>query len=165
MVLLVFGRDFITSPSNIGGLGEGTSAGQSATESSRVDGKVRVTSKELDVLAEVADNRDERRKGLSKFDELPINEGMLFVFEESSKYTFWMKGVKFPIDIIWISELPTGEKKIVYIVQNAAVELDKDDNELTRYNPISEAKYVLEINAGLASLKNLQIGDQVNFEL
>ena len=86
---------------------------------------------------------------------------MIFVFDKSASYIFWMKNVEFAIDIIWINDA----KKIVDIAQNVPPEPDKGEKKLTRYKPKSDAKYVLEINAGLSSLHNLQIGDQVSFEL
>lgn len=160
VALLVFGRGF-TTPGLIGLPGEGTPTAQDSTSSARIAGKVRVSSGELNVLAEVAGSSNERKKGLSKRDELPIGEGMIFVFDKSDKYAIWMKDMKFVIDIIWIDK----DKKIVDVVANAVPEPGRDDDELTIYRPKAEALYILEINAGLASLNNLQIGDQVNFEL
>ena len=69
--------------------------------------------------------------------------------------------MKFPIDIIWISE----DKKIVDIAQSAAVEPGKKDKDLKIYRPEADSLYVLEINANLANLHNLQVGDDVFFEL
>ena len=67
--------------------------------------------------------------------------------------------MKFAIDIIWIDE----NKKIVDIATNVPPEPGKKDRELTIYRPGTDAKYILEINAGLSSLNNFQIGDQVEF--
>lgn len=160
-VLLVFGKGFVTSPSSIGTLQEGTPSGQTATPSARNDGKIAISSGQLSVFARVADESDERKKGLSKMDGLPISEGMLFVFDKSDKYAIWMKDMKFAIDIIWIGQ----DKRIVDIAHNVPPEPGKDEDELAIYRPKTEALYILEINAGLASLNNLQIGEQVNFEL
>ncbi len=46
----------------------------------------------------------ERIKGLSGRDKLGTNEGMLFVFKDPGIYPFWMKNMKFPIDIIYINK-------------------------------------------------------------
>ena len=86
---------------------------------------------------------------------------MLFVFENKGPYGFWMKDMKFAIDIIWIDE----NKNILDIVANTAPQPGKKDKELTVYKPRDDALYVLEFNAGLANLNNLQIGDKVSFEL
>ena len=42
--------------------------------------------------------------GLSGYAGLPEDAGMLFVFPEPIQPTFWMKGMLFAIDIIWIRD-------------------------------------------------------------
>lgn len=120
-----------------------------------------VSIKGLKIDADIAKSADERKKGLSGRDGLEISRGMLFVFDSSSDWAIWMKNMKFPIDIIWVDE----NKKIVYIVQSALPEPGKKDSQLTVYKPSGNAKYVIEINAGIASANSLQVGDSVNFEL
>jgi len=120
-----------------------------------------VSVKTLKVESALALSADDRRKGLSGRESLEISRGMLFVFDTAGNYPIWMKGMKFPIDIIWVDE----NKKIVYIVQSALPEPGKKDAQLTVYRPSANAKYVLEINAGLVNANNLQVGDSVNFEL
>lgn len=132
-----------------------------ATSQARKKGVVDIILRELKIEAEVANSLTLRKKGLAGRDSLEINKGVLFVFEKSSNYAFWMKDVKFSIDIIWIDE----SKKIVYISESAYPEYGKKDFELTRYRTPSPAKYVLEINAGLSKLHGLQSGDLVNFSL
>jgi Uncharacterized ACR, COG1430 len=53
------------------------------------------------MTADLALTSEQREKSLSVKDKLKENEAMLFVFEESAKHSFWMKDMKFPIDIIW----------------------------------------------------------------
>lgn len=127
----------------------------------RQKGFVEVGIKTLNVKAKLASKPNDRKKGLSNLDSLPFSEGMLFVFETKGPYAIWMKDMKFAIDIIWISE----DKKIVGIAASVAPEPGKKDRELTIYKPSADAKYVLEINAGLTTLHGLTIGDQANFEL
>ena len=55
-----------------------------------------------------------RLKGLSIKNTLNESEGMLFPFDTPGEYSFWMKDMKFPIDIIWID----SNYKIVYIEKN-----------------------------------------------
>jgi uncharacterized membrane protein (UPF0127 family) len=106
------------------------------------------------LMVEIANNNKERRQGLSGRSSLPQNEGMLFVFEPNGKPTFWMKDMKFPIDIIWINE----EGKIVGIQKNVQPESDTPDNDLARYNPPEPVKYVLEVNAGFADTNGIEEG-------
>ena len=159
-ILVIFGRGFTST--QFAGISPRPESTKSAAKQK---GVAEVTIGSLKISAEVANTTDERKKGLSDRDELPINAAMLFVFDKSGSYGIWMKDMRFPIDIIWIDDLPAGEKKIVDIAENAVPEPDKNDEELKRYQPRSEAKYILEVNAGLSKLHNLQIGDTVTFEL
>ena len=147
--------------------GRGFSTGQfitpTATDSAQTQNRenVQVTIKDLVIRAKIADEPKEQQSGLSDFSSLALDEGMIFVFDQSKRHTFWMKDMDFAIDIIWIDEA----KKIVDIAPNVPPEPNNNEKELTRYRPKSDAKYVLEINAGISALHNLQTGDQVAFEL
>src|SRR3990167_7225929 len=144
VVFIIFGRGFST----------GQFITPSATGSAETQKKenTQVTVKDLAIKAKIADEPKEQQTGLADYSSLALDEGMLFVFDQSKRHTFWMKDMKFAIDIIWID----NQKKIVDVARNVPVELDKSDKELTKYSPKSEAKYVLEINAGLSSLNDLQ---------
>ena len=105
----------------------------------------------------LADTEEKQERGLAVFDQLGENEGMLFVFDETGKYSFWMKDMKFAIDIIWIGE----NKEIIYIKKNATPESYPESFEPE--NPTRDTKYVLEIPAGFSEKNNLKIGDMVEF--
>src|SRR3989338_7198368 len=51
---------------------------------------------------EIADTIQSHGRGLSGRAGLGADEGMYFVFPFRARYGFWMKGMKFPIDIVWI---------------------------------------------------------------
>lgn len=153
VVLLVFGQGF--SSASFVGL---KPAGQISSQNKSL---TTVAIGSLNVNVKVVISASERKKGLSGHDSLPINSGMLFVFDKSAKWGIWMKDMKFPIDIIWIGQ----DKRIVDIAANALPEPGKKDAELTVYRPQNDSKYILEINAGLANLNNLKVGDTVGFEL
>jgi uncharacterized membrane protein (UPF0127 family) len=99
-------------------------------------------------------------RGLGGRQSLPDDRGMLFVFPEPGLHGFWMKDMLIPIDIIWIS----AENRVVD-VQTAQPEPGVPDPQLKRYNPSGEAKYVLEVRAGLAAEKGVQVGDAAQIEL
>src|SRR3989344_3587537 len=61
----------------------------------------------------------EQQQGLSGRDGLKDDEGMLFVFANSGEHLFWMKDMKFPIDIIWLND----NREVIYIKKNARPEL------------------------------------------
>lgn len=105
----------------------------------------------------VARTTKEKEVGLSEKTSLPEDFGMLFVFEKPGFYSFWMKNMKFGIDIIYINK---GE--VVTIYKNLVPE--KSNKEALLYNPEEPADMVLEINAGLSQKYNLKKGDRVKIE-
>src|SRR3989344_1246587 len=62
----------------------------------------------------IAKSDQEKQIGLSKTQKISENQGMLFVFDTPSYYSFWMKDMKFPIDIIYID----GDE-VVTVIDNA----------------------------------------------
>ncbi|MDD5606124.1 MAG: DUF192 domain-containing protein [Patescibacteria group bacterium] len=103
----------------------------------------------------VADNPVERIQGLSGLTGLEEDEGMLFIFDETGKHGIWMKNMNFAIDILWLDE--TG--RVVHVVNQAPV--SQDDLDLLVYQNDEPAKYVLEVPAGVAEAKDLEVGAQV----
>lgn len=111
---------------------------------------------------EVVSDSWSRAKGLSGRDNLPTNKGMLFIFDESAQHSFWMKGMKFPLDIVWINN-----NRVVDITYNAQpLSLIPPPSSLTAMilQPAQPAKMILEINAGSATRAGLKIGNQVRFK-
>jgi uncharacterized membrane protein (UPF0127 family) len=106
------------------------------------------------INAQAAKTEAEREQGLSGKACLGTNQGMLFVFDKPAGYSFWMKDMKFSIDILWIGE----DKKIVYEKDNLSP--DTYPNSFTNPTP---AKYVLEIAAGQADRLGLQPGTQLYY--
>lgn len=104
----------------------------------------------------IADTEEERQEGLSKYEKIEENKGMLFIFEKADSYRFWMKDMKFAVDIIFIKD-----NKISQIVDNAKP--PKDNQELTIYPSTEQVDKVLEINGGLSRKYNFQKGDEVKF--
>lgn len=105
---------------------------------------------------EIAKTEKEREIGLAKYKNIPQNFGMLFLFEKPDYYSFWMKNMKFPIDIIFIRN-----NKIVTIFKN--VSPPKSNGEffpIYRTQKLSDT--VLEINAGLSDKYNFQENGSVN---
>jgi len=106
----------------------------------------------------VAKTPQEKETGLSGKDSLPENSGMLFPFDRPDYYAFWMKDMKFSIDILYING-----NKIVTIVENAQPPKSKDEI-LPIYKPDELADTILEINAGLSKKYNIKKGDLVKIE-
>ena len=103
--------------------------------------------------AEIVDNPQAREKGLGGRSSLCEDCGMLFVFEKRGEYPFWMKGMEFSIDIIWIDG-----REIVYI----AGSVPPESKEVIR--PGVFADKVFEISAGQAEKLNLKKGDKIDLK-
>jgi uncharacterized membrane protein (UPF0127 family) len=110
----------------------------------------------ISVKAEIAKNFYERQRGLMFRNSLAENEGMLFIFADEKTLSFWMKNVKFPLDLIFIS----GEKKIVDIKRNFKPCLIKN---CLSYVSAEPAKFVLEVNAGFADKNGIKLSDKIEF--
>ena len=102
----------------------------------------------------VAKSQKEQEIGLSETDQLPQDQGMIFIFDKPDYYSFWMKNMKFPIDIIYINN-----DKIVTVKSNAQP-LVKQENPII-YKPTDPTDKVLEINAGLSKKYNFEKDDKV----
>jgi uncharacterized membrane protein (UPF0127 family) len=100
---------------------------------------------------EVVRSLIDREVGLSGRTTLSIDTGMLFVFDRPGLHGFWMKGMKFPIDIIWFDE----DLKVIDIKEGADPAMYPEN-----YVPQDIAKFVLETNADFVSYANVKIGDQ-----
>lgn len=116
--------------------------------------RVKIGRKEI--LVEVADTPEKREKGLSGRDFLPENQGMLFVFERPDYWGFWMKGMKFPLDFVWIR----GEE-IVEIEENIQPEDFQPPQVLRPKTPVDK---VLEINAGKIRDWEIKKGDKIELK-
>jgi hypothetical protein len=106
---------------------------------------------------EIMKSAAELEKGLSGRASLDADKGMLFVFSKADRYVFWMKDMRFPIDILWIND-----GKIADIKHNAPVPASEN---LDKYLPDAPADYVLEINAGLSEKYGFRPGDAVKLDI
>lgn len=108
------------------------------------------------IVVEVVSSPEDVKRGLSGRDAIGINDGMLFVFAEKDSHIFWMKDMKFPIDIIWISG-----NRIVGVEEGLMPEIGVPDHRLTLYAPLLPVDKVLEVMAGRADIFQAKIGDEV----
>ena len=101
------------------------------------------------VAVEVRDTEEGRSQGLSGREKLAEDEGMLFVFDQPGIYGFWMKGMKFPLDFIWIKDNAVAE-----ITENVAV-------SRMDIRPKEAVDKVLEVNSGWVKQNNVRVGDKI----
>lgn len=102
----------------------------------------------------LANTVESRSQGLSGRQNLDQDSGLLFLFDKSDRYGFWMKDMNFPIDIIWIDE----DGLIVHLEKNL-----KPETFPKVFLPKLPAISVLEINAGLIDKYKIKLGSKVTF--
>ena len=114
-------------------------------------GTIKVDDKILEV--QIADTDSLRVRGLMFQDELPYNEGMLFVFEGSETRPMWMLNMQFNLDVIWFDE----NANVVAIEKNIPQCITTVEVVACRENGVSgdNAKYVLEVTAGFVDKFNI----------
>lgn len=96
------------------------------------------------IKVEIADTPFKQTLGLMYRKNLPKDQGMLFVFNNSQRRFFWMKNTFISLDIVWIDE----DLNITGVRSNA--QPCKKDTTCKTYASDGNVKYVLEINAGMA---------------
>jgi len=102
---------------------------------------------------EIADNDYERQTGLMYRTKMEDNQGMLFIFEDEQPRSFFMKNTSIALDLLFID----SNNVIISNIENAA---PMSEESLLSQGP---AQYVLELNAGMIALWNLQNGDRIQF--
>jgi len=107
------------------------------------------------LIADLAVTPKERELGLSIKKNMSENEAMLFVFDDESAHTFWMKGMHFSIDILWID----SDKRVVSIEHSLPP--CKSDGECATYTPSADSLYVLETTSGFANKYHIEVGSKV----
>ncbi len=107
------------------------------------------------VMAEVAITKAEQARGLGGRESLDPDSGMLFPFSAYSRPGFWMKGMHFPLDIVYLNR-----GKVVEIKDNVPV-ADKP----VPFFPEHDVNAVLEVNAGWCAAHGVKVGDPVAYQL
>ncbi|MFT3742325.1 MAG: DUF192 domain-containing protein [Gammaproteobacteria bacterium] len=126
-------------------------AGQSALPTSTlVIGKHRFQ-------VEIATTQEAHQQGLSDRTHLSAHQGMYFVYPDTMVRSFWMKGMQFPLDMIWVRE---------HQVVGIQTDVPKPDPktplfELPRYTSPEPVDAVLEVNAGIAEQYGIKVGDKL----
>lgn len=118
-----------------------------------------IVNDDFELTAYMAVTNDQQVKGLSVKDHLKENEGMLFVYEQPTRQAFWMKDMKFPIDIIWLD----NARKVIHIEHS--LEPCPSDIDCPKFIPSAAALYVLETIAGFSNRHDVKIGTQIDFHL
>lgn len=121
---------------------------------SNPDGWVEVKGRR--VAVEIAETPEEQEKGLGERDSLAWGHGMYFEYDQPAFYAFWMKGMRFSIDIVWI-------RKGRIVDLDSHVPFEEGGNGPT-LRPAVLADAVLEVPAGYADAEGWHVGDRVRYE-
>ena len=84
---------------------------------------------------------------------------MLFVFDEERIPGFTMRGMRFPLDFLWIS----ADRRVVDVTEDVPAPAAPGD-ELSGIRPSEPVLYVLEVNAGVVREVGVAVGDDVTFD-
>lgn len=107
---------------------------------------------DLSLSAEIADTVPAQIQGLSGRASLCETCGMLFVFDYPQIQHFWMNGMRFPLDMVFLRD---G----VIVEIDSGVPAPQSGRAIPRLTSRTEADAVLEVNAGLAESHAWKIGD------
>ena len=113
---------------------------------------------EVVFAAEIALTPGDHALGLSGRENLAPRTGMLFIFETGVASTFWMNGMLFPLDFVWVSM----DCSVVDITHNVPAP-GPDATNRPIYSSAETAAYNFEINGGEADAYGLAVGDAVRF--
>src|SRR3990167_3887756 len=108
------------------------------------------------VRVEVAVTAEQKSRGLAGRENLAEGEGMMFVFDQPGQYGFWMKGMKFPLDFVWIRE-----GKVVEVTEDIPV---SDEDAPKVYQPQQPIEAMMEVNAGWVRENGVKAGDRIVVE-
>jgi len=120
-------------------------------------GEVRIGNR-VAVPVEVARTEAEKTRGLSGRDRLAPDRGMLFVYEAPIRPLIWMRGMRFPLDILWIRD-----GRVVDLVRGAKAPAPGEAPQ--EFAPREDAQYVLEVPAGFVERQGIAVGDRVEMRL
>lgn len=106
----------------------------------------------IEIRVEIADDADERQRGLMYRESLEEDQGMLFVYPEQRTLGFWMRNTLIPLDIAYIDR----EGRIVDIQQMEPQTTETHDSA-------APAMYALEMNQGWFEANGIRVGDLIEF--
>ncbi len=109
------------------------------------------------ITLELAVTPEEHQQGLMFRTGLPADRGMLFLFEEETIPSFWMKDTWIPLDIVFLG----ADGTVHDLVENAP---PCTAEPCPQYSPREPGIAVLELNAGTAAAHGITRGSRIVFE-
>ena len=143
LLLIVFGLAWLTFSANVG-------------KEKRDLSVLRVGEQSLGV--EIADSAEEWSQGLSGREQLAEDEGMLFVFDDQVRRSFWMRQMRFSLDMMFIRNGRVSE-----LFPRIPAPGEGQDGREIRVQSQEPADWVLEVNSGWAQEHGIKVGDEVTY--
>ena len=103
------------------------------------------------IKAQVADTPNARTVGLMHRQDMPANEGMLFVFEQPATQCFWMKNTLLPLTAAFVAD----DGRIVNLV-------DMQPQSLDSHCSAQPVRYVLEMHQGWFTKRGFKAGTRLS---
>lgn len=110
----------------------------------------------LVVGVEIARTDEERAQGLMYRASMPMDRGMVFLFEAEEIRPFWMKNCHFPLDLVYT----LADGTVTDVLRD--VPPCKAD-PCPSYPPKAKADTVLEVNAGVAPANGVTPGAKIRY--
>lgn len=103
------------------------------------------------ILAELANTPERRSRGLMYRTQLALNEGMLFIFDQTDRHCMWMKNTPLPLTVAFLDT----KGRIINFA------------DMTPFSEVAHcaakpARYAIEMRKGWFEEKTIQIGQAVN---
>ena len=113
-------------------------------------GTIKVDNVPLQV--QVADTEPRRIRGLMFQDQLPYDQGMIFVFDEPGLYSLWMLNMQFSLDMIWFY----SQGNVVHLEKNVPpCKTALETMTCQSIIPEGNAMYILEVTSGFIDKYNI----------
>jgi uncharacterized membrane protein (UPF0127 family) len=107
-----------------------------------------------DIEIEIADTDPKRETGLMYRKEMAQNRGMLFIFPDEQRRSFWMKNTEIPLDIIFVN----ADSMIIHVSKN------NRPYSLKSIPSFEYAQYVVEVNAGFCKKYSIKTGGYIKIK-
>lgn len=101
---------------------------------------------------QIADTEPRRVRGLMFQDQLPYDQGMIFVFDEPGPYSLWMLNMQFSLDMIWFD----SKGNVIHIEEDVPpCKTALETVTCQSLVPDGSAKYILEVTSGFVDEFNI----------
>jgi uncharacterized membrane protein (UPF0127 family) len=105
------------------------------------------------IKIEIANTDARREQGLMHRKSMEKDQGMLFIFDDERRQSFWMKNTHISLDIVFVN----SQMEIVHIAENT------EPYSLKSIPSFEYAQYVVEVNAGFCRKFGVKVGQNIGF--